>query len=189
MAQSITDLKVGRLVNHAGEPYVIMSNSFMKTAQRKPVMRTKMRGVVSGKVLEKTFIAGEEFELVEIERTRAQYMYKDADSAYFMDTNTFDQFSLPLETISEAVKFLKEGEETTVTKYEGKPIGIDLPPKVSLKVAETTPGVRGDTAQGGTKAATLETGMVVQVPLFINEGDFIRINTESGEYVERVQEK
>lgn len=185
MAQSITDLKVGRLVNHGGEPYLIVSNSFMRTAQRKPVMRTKLRGVISGKVLEKTFIAGEGFELVEIEKTRAQFMYKDADSANFMDSTTFDQFSLPLDAIVDSVKFLKEGEDTTVTKYEGKPIGVELPPKVVLKVVETSPGVRGDTAQGGTKAATLETGLVVQVPLFIEEGESVKVNTETGEYVER----
>jgi len=185
MAQSITDLKVGRVINFSGEPCVIVTNSFMRTAQRKPVMRTKLRGVMSGKVVEKTFIAGEDFEIVEIEKTRAQYMYKDDDMAYFMDSKTFDQFAIALEQITDQIKFLKEGEDTTVTKYEGKPIGLELPPKVDLKVVETTPGVRGDTAQGGTKAATLETGMVVQVPLFIEEGGSVRINTDTGEYVER----
>lgn len=187
MAQSITDLKVGRLVNFGGEPCVIVNNGFMRTAQRKPVMRTKLRGVMTGKVVEKTFIAGEDFELVEIEKSRAQYMYKDADVAYFMDSETFDQFPIPLETIGEAINFLKEGEDMSVTKYEGKPIGVELPPKVVLKVVETTPGVRGDTSKGGNKAATLETGMVIQVPLFIEEGSQVRVNTETGEYAERVQ--
>lgn len=187
MADSITDLKVGRLVSFGGEPWVIVSNSFMRTAQRKPVMRTKLRGVMSGKVMDKTFIAGEDFELVNIEKNRAQFMYKDEDTAYFMDSSTFDQFSMLLDMVGDMVKFLKEGEETTVTMYEGKPIGLELPVKVTLKVKETTPGVRGDTAQGGTKAATLETGFVVQVPLFINEGDSVRVNSETGEYVERAQ--
>lgn len=185
MAQSITDLKVGRIVSYAGEPYLIVQNGFMRTAQRKPVMKTKLRSVMSGKVLEKTFIAGEAFELVEIEKTRAQYLYKDGESAYFMDSATFDQFSIPLEIIGELIKYLKEGEDTTVTKFEGKPISLEMPPKVVLKVVETEPGVRGNTAQGGTKAATLESGLVVQVPLFINEGDTVRVNTERGEYVER----
>lgn len=188
MAQSITDLKVGRLVSINGEPFLIVSNGFMRTAQRKPVMRTKLRGVISGKVLDKTFIAGEDFELVDIEKVRAQYMYKDEDSAYFMDSATFDQFPIPLASIGDTVRFLREGEDATVTRYEGKPIGVELPVKVALKVAETSPGVRGDTAQGGSKPATLETGIVVQVPLFINEGDFVRVNTETGEYVERAQE-
>lgn len=157
----------------------------MRTAQRKPVMRTKLRSVMTGKVFEKTFIAGENFDLVEIEKVRAQFMYKDADNAYFMDNVTFDQFQLPLDTIEEALKFLKEGEETTVTRFEGRPIGVELPPKVVLKIVETTPGVKGDTAQGGSKPATTETGSVIQVPLFIEEGDSIRVNTETGEYVER----
>ncbi|MFA6521892.1 MAG: elongation factor P [Candidatus Gracilibacteria bacterium] len=185
MAQSITDLKVGRVVSFNDEPCVIVSNGFMRTAQRKPVMRTKLRSVMSGKVFEKTFIAGEDFSLVEIEKVRAQFMYKDADMAYFMDSATFDQFALPLDLIEDAAKFLKEGEDTTVTRYEGRPIGIELPPKVALKVIETEPGVRGNTAQGGTKAATLETGLVVQVPLFIDEGEMVRVNTDTGEYVER----
>lgn len=185
MAESITDLKVGRLVNYNNEPCLIVSNGFMRTAQRKPVMRTKLRGVITGKVFEKTFIAGENFELVDIEKVRAQFMYKDDDAAYFMDSNTFDQFSMSLETIGETAMYLKEGEDTAITRYEGRPIGIELPVKVTLKVTETTPGVRGDTATGGTKAATLETGKIVQVPLFIVEGDSIRINTETGEYVER----
>lgn len=177
------------MVSHSGEPFVVLSNSFMKTAQRKPVMRTKLRSVMSGKVLEKTFIAGEDFEIVQIEKVRSQFMYKDKENAYFMDNNTYDQFTLPLDAIAEMVRFLKEGEETIVTRYEGNPIGLELPPKVALKVTSTEPGVRGNTAQGGTKPATLETGMVVQVPLFIKEGDFVRVNTESGEYVERAQEK
>lgn len=189
MAQSITDLKVGRVVIFGDEPCIIVSNSFMRTAQRKPVMRTKLRGVMTGKVVEKTFIAGEAFDLVNIEKSRAQFMYKDADNVYFMDTTSFDQFQLPLDAVGDAVKYLKEGEETIVTRFEGRPIGVELPPKVVLKVIETTPGVKGDTAQGGTKPATLETGMVIQVPLFIEEGEAVRINTETGEYVERAQEK
>lgn len=172
-------------MNYNGEPCSVVSNSFMRTAQRKPVMRTKLRGVMTGKTFDKTFIAGEDFELVEIEKVRSQYLYKDTDMAYFMDNNTFDQFGISLEMLGDAVRYLKEGEESTVTRYEGKPIGVELPPKVALKVMETTPGVKGDTAQGGTKAATLETGMVIHVPLFIEEGDSVRVNTETGEYVER----
>ncbi len=185
MAQSITDLKVGRIVMFNGEPCVITTNSFMRTAQRKPVMRTKLRAIISGKVMEKTYIAGEDFDLVEIEKSNAQFMYKDAEYAYFMDNTSYDQFQLALSEIEDAIKYLKEGTNTIVTKFEGRPIGIELPPKVALKVMETTPGVKGDTATGGTKQATLETGIVVNVPLFISEGESVRVNTETGEYVER----
>lgn len=187
MAQSITDLRRGRVVVHEGEPYLILTNSFMRTAQRKPVMRTKLRGLMSGKVISKTYIAGENFELVQIEKSNAQFMYKDNVFANFMDNTTYDQFQLSLEMVGDAVQYLKDGEEAIITKYEGKPIGIELPAKVALKVTDTMPGVRGDTAQGGTKPATLETGLVVQVPLFINEGEMIRVNTDTGEYVERAQ--
>lgn len=185
MAQSITDLKVGYVVKHDSEPYVILTNSFMRTAQRKPVMRTKLRSLISGRVMEKTYTAGEAFEMADIQRTKAQYLYKDQSDAYFMDLQNFEQFPIALEILGDRINFLKEGEETVVTRYEEKPINIELPPKVNLKVIETTPGLRGDTAQGGTKPAQLETGLSIQVPLFINEGDCVRLNTETGEYVER----
>lgn len=185
MAQSITDLRKDAVVKIGEEPYVIIHNSFMKTAQRKPVMRTKMRNLITGKVLEKTFIAGENFELATVEKTNAQYLYKDSDNAYFMDNETFDQFPLSLETIGDQIDFVKEGNITVITKFEGNPISIELPAKVTLKIIDTPPGVKGDTAQGGTKPATLETGAVIQVPLFISEGDSIRVNTETHEYAER----
>ncbi|PIQ77894.1 hypothetical protein COV82_02375 [Candidatus Peregrinibacteria bacterium CG11_big_fil_rev_8_21_14_0_20_46_8] len=102
-----------------------------------------------------------------------------------MDNHDYEQFHLPLELLGDVVEYLKEGENTIVTKHDGRPLSVELPPKVVLEVTETTPGVKGDTASGGTKAATLETGLVVQVPLFINEGEKIRVNTETGEYVER----
>ncbi|MBI2463771.1 elongation factor P [Candidatus Peregrinibacteria bacterium] len=185
MAQSITDLKVGRVLNHDGEPYVIIWNNFMRTAMRKPVMRTKLRGVISGRVLDKTFTAGEAFELVHIQKSNAQYLYKDDDNAYFMDSKTYEQFPLPIEMLGDQMYYLKEGEETMVTRFEERPIGVELPPKVVLKVVDTPPGVRGDTAQGGTKPATLETGLTIQVPLFINSSDSVKVNTETNEYVER----
>lgn len=185
MAQSITDLRVGRVVSHEGDPYVVIWNNFMRTAQRKPVMRTKLRNLKTGRVMEKTFTAGESFELAEIDKANAQYIYKDPTNAYFMDSENFEQFPISLAVLGDQILFLKEGEETIITRYEGNPIGVELPPKVALKVIETSPGVRGDTAQGGTKPAKLETGVTVQVPLFINEGDSVRVNTESHEYVER----
>lgn len=185
MAQSITDLKVGRVLNHDGEPYVIIWNNFMRTAMRKPVMRTKLRSIISGRVLDKTFTAGEVFELVHIQKSNAQYLYKDSDNAYFMDSKTFEQFPLPIEMLGDQMFYLKEGEETMVTRFEERPIGVELPPKVVLKVVDTPPGVRGDTAQGGTKPATLETGLTIQVPLFINSSDSVKVNTETNEYVER----
>jgi len=188
MAQSITDLKVGAVINISGAPYQIINNSFMRTAQRKPVMRTKLRNLITNGVMEKTFIAGESFEMADIARKSVQYLYKDPTDAFFMDLENYEQFSFTLESLGDMVFFLQEGKEMTALLYNDKPISIQLPPKVVLKVVETTPGVRGDRAQSGTKIAKMDTGASINVPLFIEEGEFICVNTETGEYVERAND-
>lgn len=188
MAQSITDLKVGSVVNIDNAPYQIITNSFMRTAQRKPVMRTKMRNLINGSVMEKTFIAGESFEMADVARKNVQYLYKDPTDAYFMDMDNYEQFSFKLDDLGDMVNFLQEGKEMTALLYNEKPISVQLPPKVVLKVVQTNPGVRGDRAQAGSKPATMDTGAVINVPLFIEEGDMIRVNTETGEYVERAND-
>jgi elongation factor P len=149
-------------------------------------MKTKLRNLIDGSIMEKDFGAGEAFELVEVNSRKCQYLYKDADSAYFMEHDNYEQFQVPEETIEEQLQFLLEGTDVYVSFYEGKPITIQVQPKVELKVKETPPGMRGDTATGGSKPATLETGLVIQVPLFINVGDKVRVNTETKEYNERV---
>ncbi len=188
MAQSITDLKVGTVVNIDNAPYQILTNSFMRTAQRKPVMRTKMRNLINGSVMEKTFVSGESFEIADVARKNVQYLYKDMTDAFFMDLDNYEQFSFTLEGLGDMVGYLQDGKEMTALLYNEKPISIQLPPKVVLKVSETTPGVRGDRAQAGSKPATMETGLVINVPLFVEEGEMIRINTETGEYVERAND-
>lgn len=185
MAQSLTDLRVGMVINHNGAPYQIIFNSFMRTAQRKPVMRTKLRNLMNGSVMEKTFIAGEAFDIADIARKTCQFLYQDGSMAHFMDMENYEQFTFSLEALGDMIHYLKDGEEVISVIYEGHPITIQLPPKVVLKVMETSPGIKGDRAQSGTKPAKVETGLTVNVPLFINEGDSIRINTETGEYVER----
>lgn len=188
MAQSITDLRVGSVINIDNAPYQILTNSFMRTAQRKPVMRTKMRNLINGSVMEKTFVSGESFEMADVARKNVQYLYKDPTDAFFMDMDSYEQFSFKLEDLGDMVGFLQEGKEMTALLYNEKPISIQLPPKVVLKVVETTPGVRGDRAQSGTKIAKMDTGAIINVPLFIDEGDMIRVNTETGEYVERAND-
>ena len=135
--------------------------------------------------MEKTFVSGEAFEVADVAHKSCQYLYKDADNANFMDMETYEQFSFTLESLGDLMGYLKDGENVVAVMYEEKPITIQIPPKVVLKVTETNPGVKGDRAQSGTKPATMETGINVQVPLFVVEGDLIRINTETGEYVER----
>ncbi len=185
---NLTDIKTGTIVKVANQPYLVVWSEFNRKQQRKPVMRTKLKSLIDNSVLEKTFLAGESFEFAEIEKQKCQYLYKDENEAYFMNNENFEQFSLPISDIEESLIFLKDDTEVYVTFYEGNPIGVQPPIKMTLKVSETIPGVKGDTAQGGNKPATLETGARVNVPLFVDEGDRIIINTETGEYVSRINE-
>lgn len=187
MAESITDIKIGRIVRIGNDPCLVVSSAFLRKQQRKPVMKTKLKNLITGGTIEKSFLAGESFEFVDVQNVKCQYLYKDNDSAYFMDYNTYEQFSIPLDMLEEQLKFMLDGCEVNVSMYEGRPIGVELPNKVVLKVTDTPPGVKGDSQSGGGKPATLETGAVVTVPLFINIGDSIRVNTETQEYVERAE--
>jgi elongation factor P len=185
---SLTDIRVGAVVKVNGNPYLVVWSEFNRKQMRKPVMRTKLKNLIDGSALDKTFLAAESFEFADIERRRCQYLYNDGKKAMFMDGETFEQFELDVENIADVLKFLKDDTEVFVTFYEGNPIGVQPPVKVTLKITSTVPGVKGDTAQGGSKPATLETGTVVYVPLFIKEGDIIMVNTETGEYVGRANE-
>ena len=184
---ALNDIKVGLVLNYEGEPYIVQTAHFVRMQQRKPVMQTKMKHLITGKVLEYSFKPGDRVETADLNRTKVGYLYRDQDQLHFMDNHTFEQFSLPVSIVGNQIGFLKDGQEVDVLYYNDKPINIELPKKVDLKVMETEPGVKGDTAQGSVmKPAKLETGATLQVPLFIKEGDVIRINTERGEYTERV---
>lgn len=185
---NLTDIRTGSVVKVNGDPYLVTQNQFMRKDAGKPVMRTKLRSLITGNSLDKTFLAGESYEFAEIERKKCQYLYNDGSSAHFMDNASFEQFELNTDGISEILKYLKDDTEVYVTFYEGNPIGVQPPVKVTLAVTSTVPGVKGDTAQGGTKPATLETGVTINVPLFVKEGDKIIINTETGEYDSRASE-
>ena len=180
-----SDLKKGAIINWSGQPHEIMWSQFMRMQQRKPVMQVKMRNLQSGKVVEYSFKSGERVEEADISRRKAQYLYADHEGGHFMDQTSFETITLPPELASDKVGYLKEGEQATIRFFGEKPISIELPIKVALEVKNTPPGIRGDTATGGTKPATLETGLIVNVPLFIKEGDRVRVNTDTGEYVER----
>ncbi|MBN2096224.1 elongation factor P [Candidatus Peregrinibacteria bacterium] len=182
---NLTDIRTGVVVKINGSPYLVVWNQFNRKQQRKPVMRTKLKNLINGSTLDKTFLAGESFEFADVSNKRCQYLYKDSDNAVFMDNESYEQFHLPLDQVEGSLPYLKDDTEVYMTFYEGNPISVQPPPKVELKVVETPPGVKGDTATGGTKPATMETGVIVSVPLFINEGDVLLINTETGEYVSR----
>lgn len=181
-----SNLTKGVIILFNSQPHEIMWSQFVRMQQRKPVMQVKMRNLLTGKVVEYSFKSGERIEAADITKQKAQFLYADQEGAHFMTADTFETIAIPSEFSQDKVGYLKEGEETAVEFFEGKPISIELPIKVNLKVKSTPPGIKGDTATGGTKPATLETGLIVNVPLFVKEGETIRINTETGEYVERV---
>jgi elongation factor P len=149
-------------------------------------VRTKIKNLRTGRVLDKTFRSGEKVDEAEVEDKRMQFLYMDGEQLVFMDTSTYDQIPFSAEQVGDARKYLKENLDVDVLFWRGKPINIELPSFVEAVVSQTDPGMKGDTASGATKPATIETGAIVQVPLFIKEGEKIRVDTRSGEYVERV---
>ncbi len=183
---TITDLKPGRAVTLDGEPYLVLASQFGRKSQSKANMQCKLKNLKTGSIVARNFQGSEKIEPASVGYRHVQYLYAGQEKTRaFMDLETYDQFELPDEVVGEGVTFLVDGMEVDALMYEEKPIGIKLPVTVILDVVETSPGVRGDTATGGGKPATLSSGAVINVPLFVNEGDKIKVNTESGEYVER----
>ncbi|OGE86198.1 MAG: elongation factor P [Candidatus Doudnabacteria bacterium RIFCSPHIGHO2_02_FULL_46_11] len=185
MPLSFSELKLGSILNIDGQPYQITWQNFQRTAQRKPVLQTKLRNLINGKVIEYSFKFGEKMEEADVIRRSAQFLYFDGGFAYFMDNESYETVSIPQDKISDAKDFLKDGLDCHLILFEGKPVKVELPVKVEYKIVSTAPGVKGDTATGGNKPAKIETGATVQVPLFIKEGETIRVNTQTGEYAER----
>lgn len=184
---SLNDIKKGIVLNYQGEPCIIMEASFMRMQQRKPVMQTKMRSLRTGKVTEYSFKPGETVEEADITRKKASFLYAQDAQYYFMDQESYDQFFVNAAEVGEGKVFLKEGQEVEILFFDDAPIAVQLPKKLDLKVTEAGSAVKGDTASGNvTKEITLETGAVIKAPLFVKEGDMIRINTDTGEYTERV---
>lgn len=183
----IADLKPGKAIVVDGEPYLITWSQFSKSARQGGVMATKMKNLKTGSVIQKTFQGSDKLEPADIGYRKVQFLYGDDNDGYtFMDLTTYDQFTLDNETLGETTQYLVDGQECDALLFEEQPIGINVSATVELKVKETIPGVKGDTATGGTKPATLESGYVVNVPLFIGEGDTVKVNTETGEYMSRV---
>jgi len=183
---SLNSIRVGSYILYNGEPYQVMMANFMRMQQRKPVMQTKLKHLVTGKVVEYSFKPGDRLQEPDLEKRKADYLYKDPTGIHFMDTVTFDQFSIGAETLAEKALLLKEGTQVDVAYFNGNPITVTLPPKIDLIVTSAPPAIKGDTAGNATKQVELETGLSIATPLFIKEGDTIRINTEMVSYVERV---
>ena len=187
MTISYGDLKRGMPIELDGEPYAVVEYERSKMQQRAPVMRIRFRSLRTGRVVDRTF-QGYDVKLTPaaVARRSAQYIYEDGGLYYFMDTKSFDQLPLSREQVEESLPYLVEQTTVDLVFYQDKPIAIDLPVTVDLRVAEADPGLRGDTAQGATKLATLETGLGIQVPLFVEAGETVRVDTRSGEYLARV---
>jgi elongation factor P len=179
------DLRNGTVFERDGQLFVTVSYSHMKMGRGTAQVRAKIRNVKTGSTMDETFRPEQRFPLVRIERRKMQYLYSDGGQYHFMDSETYDQVALTEDQLGDALKYLKENTDVVVQTYEGAALGVELPTTVDLEITQTDPGFKGDTATGGTKPATVETGLVVAVPLFVAQGDRIRVDTRSGEYVER----
>lgn len=184
----LNDLKIGTIILWEKQPVQVIWSNRMRTAQRKPVMQTKLRNVITGKVYEYSFKFGESIDEADVVREKANFLYADADGTHFMNNETFETVDIQKEVTLEQEKFLKEGMEVSILKFNGKPVSIELPIKVELKVVEAPPDVKGNSAGKITKPVKLETGLMVDAPMFIKEGDTLRVSTVTGEYVERASQ-
>lgn len=188
MALGVNELKPKTFFIYEGQPYVVLETHHLKMQQRRPTVQVRMRNLMNGKLLERNFAQSDIFEEADIERTKVKFLYNHKDQYWFSHENEpSKRFLLTEELIGEATKFLKANTVLDAIEYNGEIINIELPIKMELKVVEAPPSIKGNTAQGGLKQVKLETGANMNVPLFINQDDIIRINTETGEYVERVE--
>lgn len=182
---SVNDFKTGLTILVDGNLFRVIEFQHVKPGKGAAFVRSKLRNLRNGNVTEKTFRAGEKVEKAQIDNRKMQYLYASGDQHAFMDMESYEQIEIPEEQLEYELKFLLENMEVFIMSYEGEILGIDLPNTVELTVSETEPGIKGDTATGGSKPATLETGLVVNVPFFVNEGDKLVINTADGSYVSR----
>jgi elongation factor P len=181
------DIKKGVIIELDGQLMRVLDWTHIKMARGSAQVRMKLQNVRRGDIVERTFQAGARWPRARVEQRKVQYLYSDGDAFHLMDNETYDQFAVSAKQIGNDARFLKEGMEVLVSMYEAEVLGVEMPVTVDLRVTQTDPGFAGDTATGARKTATLETGLVLQVPLFVNEGDTLRIDTRTGEYMTRLQ--
>ncbi|WP_200763863.1 elongation factor P [Nitrosophilus alvini] len=187
MAYSMNDLKKGLRIEIDGVPYRIVEYQHVKPGKGAAFVKTKIKSLLDGRVLEKTFHAGDKCEKPDLEQKTMQYLYDDGEYLHFMDTQTYEQETLTREQVADAAKWLKDGMNVEVLYHNGKAITVEPPMTVELEVVETQPAFKGDTATGGRKPAKLETGVTINVPFHILEGDVVKVDTRTGEYIEKVK--
>lgn len=183
---STKDFRKGKRLSIDGEPYIILDFQHTKVARGGATVRTKLKHLTNGSIVDKTFKGGESFKEPDVETRKMQYLYESGGEFTFMDSETFDQHIVQADELGDSRFYLKENEEYSVMLYEGNPISVDLPASVVLQVIESEPAAKGDTVSNVTKPAKLETGITVKVPPFIKEGEFVKVDTRTGEYLERV---
>lgn len=182
---SVNEFKNGLTIEVDGELWRVVEFQHVKPGKGSAFVRSKLKNLRTGAVQEKTFRAGEKVNQAQIDRKKMQYLYADGDNYVFMDTNTYEQLELPGSQIEEELKYMKENMVVSIIMFGTETLGVELPNTVDLEVKETEPGIKGDTSSGGLKPATMETGLVVQVPFFVSEGDVLTINTSDGTYISR----
>jgi len=181
------EIKPRKFIVYEGEPFEILTSHVFRKQQRKPVNAVKMRNLLTGKVMEISFHQSEKVEEAELERRPIKYLYENRGQFWFCEANDpGKRFELPTEVVADKIKYVRQNDTIEILSFNEKILGVEVPIKVELKVKDAPPAVKGNTAQGGLKQITLETGLTINAPMFINEGDILRINTETGEYVERV---
>ena len=183
---STSDLRKGVVIELDGDLWQILDYHHLKIGRGSAQVRIKLRNVKRGGTVERSFQAGDKWPRAQLDHRQIQFMYQDGDDFHFMETESYEQFSVSREQLDDAVNYMKDGMLLDRTSYEGETIGVELPVTVDLKVMETEPGFAGDTQSGARKPATLETGLTIQVPIFVNEGDTIRVDTRTGEYQTRL---
>ncbi|RJQ34762.1 elongation factor P [Candidatus Parcubacteria bacterium] len=182
---SLSDLKVGKIVSINKEPYQIVASQHIKVARGGAVVKTKLKSLLSGSTLEKTFSGSDSVEEADISHRKANFLYKQGEVFAFMDNEDFEQFEFNEEIIGDMASYFKEGQEVDVLTFNGKPVSVALPTKITLEVTSAPEGVKGNSAGAATKMVILETGLEIRTPMFIKSGDRVVVNTETGEYVER----
>ncbi|MBJ7449777.1 MAG: elongation factor P [Parachlamydiales bacterium] len=188
MPQIVTnDLKPGMKVEAEGHPYTIVTNTFTKPGKGQPFNRVKLKNLLTGRVIERTYKSGDKLDIADVQETQMRLLYKEQDQAFFMDEASYEQIAISLENIGETVQWLLDDQLYSIVFYKGNPINVEPPTFVDLKIVETAPGVRGDTASGRVmKTAITQTGNKVQVPIFIEQDEIVRFDTRTGDYVSRV---
>jgi elongation factor P len=182
---NLNDIKTGKNIVLNEMPFVVLYHEHSKTGRAGSVLRTKLKNLATGTVIEKTFQGADQVTEANIQKSKAQFIYKEGNDYYFMDSENYDQFSLPKEALGNSTDFLKEETEVTLLNWNGNAINVELPIKIKLKVTDAPPGIKGNTVSTGGKVVTLETGLKISTPLFVKTGDEVIVNTEKGEYVSR----